>query len=107
MIFLLFSLFFPWMTLSGTIDTKPTDYSAFSLYTGGIGYGILIAIGFMAFFLFSHAKKESLRAYVPFRLSDAQAIVFIDAMVLTATIHFMIVSLAYAEIAANTVTAGM
>ena len=106
MVLLLLSLFFPWMTLSGTIDTTPIRYSAFSLYTWGIGYGIVLAVALMAFFLFSHAKKETLRAYVPFRLSDAQAIVFLAAMIITATLHFTVISLAYADIAANTVTAG-
>jgi predicted lysophospholipase L1 biosynthesis ABC-type transport system permease subunit len=106
MIGLLLSLLFPWITFVGTIDATPTTYSAFSIYTGGIGYGILFSLGLVSFFLLSHAKKESLRAYVPFRLSDAQAIVFIDAMIITSLVHFLIVSLAYGRLAANTVSAG-
>ena len=59
----------------------------------------------MLFFLLSHSKKESLRAYVPFRLSDAQAIVFIDMMILTACIHSIITSLAYTSLSAHIVEA--
>jgi hypothetical protein len=58
----------------------------------------------MMFFLFSHEKKERIRAYVPFRLSDAQAIVFLDALILTALGQSMIISLTYTEFALNGVS---
>ncbi len=57
----------------------------------------------MLFFLLSHEKKEHLRGYVPFRLSDAQAIVFIAAMLCVACIHIVITSFAYARIASQEV----
>ncbi len=58
----------------------------------------------MFFFLLSHEKKEHLRGYVPFRLSDAQAIVFIAGMLAVACIHSIITSFAYARIASQEVT---
>ena len=66
---------------------------------------MLLAVTVILFFLLSHSKKESLRAYVPFRLSDAQAIVFIDMMILTACIHSIITSLAYTSLSAHVVEA--
>ena len=99
------SLIFPWLSFKSETDGKITEYWAFSLYTGGIGYGMLLAVAVILFFLLSHSKKESLRAYVPFRLSDAQAIVFIDMMILTACIHSIITSLAYTSLSAHVVEA--
>ena len=105
--FLLFlSLFFPWMSSTSSLGDAVHTYSAFSLYTWGIGYGIILALLLQSFFLLSHSRKENLRAYVPFRLSDAQAIVFIDAMIITATIHFLITSRAYIELTEYTFRAG-
>lgn len=89
------SLFFPWITLH--LSSTVTSYNAFSLYTGYAGYGTLIAVGIMLFFLMSHTKKERIRAYVPFRLSDAQAIVFVNAILLTSHIHLLIMTRTYAE----------
>lgn len=102
---LLFSLFFPWIHMD-FLDDVSRSYSAFSLYTGGIGYGIIVAFFMIFFFLLSHEKKERIRAYVPFRLSDAQAIVFIDALILTACIHMVIISLNYTQFALNGVHLG-
>ncbi len=106
-ILFLLSLFFPWIIFSSQTGGEPIRYWAFSLYTGGIGYGILLAVLVISFFLLSHAKKEYLRGYVPFRLSDAQAIVFIDAMILTASLHMVLTSMAYAQISTATVEPGM
>lgn len=100
---LLVSLFFPWLSfepMSGEI----VQYWAFSIYLWWIGYGAIFAIILIAFFLFSHEKKEHLRWYVPFRLSDAQAIVFIGAILTTACTYSMIASFAYARIASQKVT---
>jgi len=104
--FLLCSLFFPWIHMH-FLDGISKSYSAFSLYTGGIGYGIIFGLFLIIFFLISHEKKERIRAYVPFRLSDAQAIVFIDAMILTAMFHFILISLTYTQFALNGVTLGI
>lgn len=103
---LLTSLFFPWIHMR-FLDGVSKSYFAFSLYTGGIGYGILLGCFLIPFFLLSHEKKERIRAYVPFRLSDAQAIVFIDALILTAVIHLILVSLTFTQFALNGVTLGI
>lgn len=81
-------LFFPWMRLV-YMDGSIHNFGAFSSFSWYIGYGIVLGIILIAFFLLSHSKKEQLRAYVPFRLSDTQAIVFIDAMILTSLLHFL------------------
>lgn len=101
-IILFASLFFPWLTLK-PLGGQEISYWSFSLYLGGIGYGIIISILLMLFFLLSHEKKEHLRGYVPFRLSDAQAIVFITGMLAVACIHIIITSFAYARIASQEV----
>ncbi len=102
----LVSLFFPWIVFRSPTGWESIQHWAFSLYSGGIGYGILVALLSISFFLLSHEKKEFLRAYVPFRLSDAQAIVFIDAMLLTACFQVVITSMAYANISTQAVEAG-
>jgi hypothetical protein len=89
------------------LDGISKNYSAFSLYTGGIGYGIIIGFLSIFFFLLSHEKKERIRAYVPFRLSDAQAIVFIDVIIMTACIHMIVVSMNYTQFALNGVELGI
>ena len=61
----------------------------------------------MSFFLFSHEKKERIRASVPFRLSDTQAIVFIDSLILVASIEIIFISMNYTQIAANGVNLGL
>jgi hypothetical protein len=100
------SLFFPWLSFKPT-GWVETHYWAFSLYLWGIGYGIIGSIVVIAFFLLSHEKKEHLRWYVPFRLSDAQAIVFIAAMLMIATLHSIVTSFAYARIASQEVMSGL
>lgn len=95
---LLVSLFFPWMRLV-YMDGSTHNISAFSSFTGFLGYGIIVWVILIWFFLLSHSKKEHLRAYVPFRLSDAQAIVFINSIMLTALIHFLLQSLIFQNFA--------
>ncbi len=100
-ILVLIVLFFPWMRLvymDGSIHT----FGAFSFFSGYIGYGMLLWVLLIAFFLLSHSKKEQLRAYVPFRLSDAQAIVFIDAMMLTSLVHFLSMALIFQNFSSQT-----
>ena len=106
MISMIFSLFFPWIIFHSA-DGESIAYWAFSFYTGGIGYGIVVGLIMISFFLLSHEKKEIIRAYVPFRLSDSQAIVFIDAMILVSSIHNVITSLAYTRLSAHSVEAGI
>lgn len=89
------------------LDGISKTYSAFSLYSGGIGYGMIIGIICIFFFLLSHQKKEKIRAYVPFRLSDAQAIVFIDALIMTACLHLIVISLTFTQFALNGVSLGI
>lgn len=101
-IVLLSSLFFPWLTLK-PLGWQAISYWSFSLYLWWVGYGIVIAVFLILFFLLSHEKKEHLRGYVPFRLSDAQAIVFIAAMLGVVCIHIIITSFAYARIASQEV----
>lgn len=62
---------------------------------GHIGFGIIIAIITIPFFLLSHIKKEKIRAYVPFRLSDTQAIIFIASILLTAIIQILFISTSF------------
>ncbi len=94
------------MRSSSSLGAEAYTYSAFSLYTGGIGYGIILALFLEGFFLLSHSRKENLRAYVPFRLSDAQAIVFINSMLITAIIHFLVTSVAYSDLTEYAFQAG-
>ena len=88
-------------------DDVSATYSSFSLYSGAIGYGIILGSIAIFFFLFSHQKKERIRAYIPFRLSDAQAIVFVDSMILTGCIEIILVSLQYSQFAINGVSLGI
>ena len=88
---LFLSLFFSWFQFT-YIDNSVTSYSAFSVYTGYIWYALFFAILAVPFFLLSHTKKERIRAYMPFRLSDTQAIVFIVSMILTGLFHLMLIS---------------
>lgn len=106
MVLIFLSLFFDWMRSSSSLGAEAYTYSAFSLYTGGIGYGIILALFLEGFFLLSHSRKENLRAYVPFRLSDAQAIVFINSMLITAIIHFLVTSVAYSDLTEYAFQAG-
>ena len=90
------SLFFPWFQFQ--YKNSQTDlFFAFSEYTGYIGYGILIAIFAIAFFLVSHAKKEHIRAHIPFRLSDTQAVVFMASMLLTGVFHLLFISKTFSQ----------
>ena len=100
---LLLSLFFPWLSFE-PIKGEIVEYWAFSIYLWWIGYGIILAVILIAFFLLSHEKKEYFRWYVPFRLSDAQAIVFIWTVLMTACTYSLVASFAYARIASQKVT---
>lgn len=66
---------------------------------GFIGYGILLSLIIIPFFLLSHTKKEQIRAHIPFRLSDTQAVVFVASMILTALMILMLISGIYNQIA--------
>lgn len=101
---LLLSLFFPWLYFWW--EASQVSYSAFSLYLWGVGYGIVGSVFLIAFFLLSHEKKEFLRAYVPFRLSDAQAIVFLAAMILVTSLHAITTSFAYTRMSSQVVSPG-
>lgn len=94
------SLFFPWFEFQFR-STQTEWYSAFSVYTGYIGYGILVAIVAIPFFLISHAKKERIRAHIPFRLSDTQAVVFIASMTLTGIFHLLFISKTFGQFTLN------
>jgi len=107
LIVLFVSLFFPWLIFKKPLSAGDVSYSAFSLYVGGVGYGIILAILLILFFLLSHEKKERFRAYVPFRLSDAQAIVFVGSLLWVAIISFTIASFAYTRISSQEVVPGM
>lgn len=101
------SLFFPWIIFKKPLSAGDTYYSAFSLYVWGVGFGIILSIILILFFLLSHEKKERFRAYVPFRLSDAQAIVFIASILWVAILSFTIASFAYTRISSQEVVPGM
>lgn len=85
------SLFFPWITLN-YLDGHTISYYAFSQFSLYIGYSILLAILVIPFFLLSHTKKERIRALMPFRLSDTQAIVFVVSILCTTMINLIIVN---------------
>lgn len=76
--------------------------SGFSSYALYIGYGIVLAVIMIPFFLLSHTKKERIRAMVPFRLSDTQVIVFITSMLLITLINLIVLNAIYSiQIAAH------
>jgi hypothetical protein len=95
---LIFSLFLPWIHFEYR-STEGASFTAFSFYTWYIGYGAVVAILCIPFFLLSHSKKERIRASIPFRLSDAQAIVFIASLLLTALFHTLFMSEVFAQFA--------
>ncbi len=90
-IILFLSIFFPWFHFSHRNNQLDKIY-AFSEYTGYIGYGLLLVIIAVPFFLISHEKKERIRAHIPFRLSDTQAVVFVTSLLLTSLIHLLLIS---------------
>ncbi len=85
------SLFLPWITLN-FLDGRTLTYYAFSPFSLYSGYSILLTITIIPFFLLSHSKKERIRALVPFRLSDTQAIVFVISILLTTLLNLIIVN---------------
>jgi hypothetical protein len=100
---LLISLFFPWISFHAPMGGAVTYHFAFSLYLGGIGFAIIAALVLVGFFLLSHEKKERFRGYVPFRLSDAQAIVFIATILSTATLSYVMAAFAYKRLSSHDV----
>ena len=94
---LLVSLFFPWLHLVYLGTSEPVSYSAFSHFSLYIGYLILATSAIIPFFLLSHTKKERIRAMLPFRLSDTQAIVFIMMILCVSLIQLMIVNNLYSS----------
>ncbi len=99
-IVLFFSLFFPWIHFE-YLSVPPASSGAFSYYTGYIGYCVLASLVMIPFFLLSHSKKERIRAHVPFRLSDTQAVVFIASMLITSLLHTVFMSEVFAHFAQN------
>lgn len=93
-VILTISLFLPWLEIE-SVSTGIATYSAFSRFLGFIGYGVIASIIIVPFFLISHTKKEQIRAYVPFRLSDTQAVVFVSTMILVALVQLILISPAY------------
>lgn len=102
---LIVSLFFPWITFEyGKSDIE--SYSAFSHFTGFIGYGIVFVACMIPFFLLSHFKKEKIRAIIPFRLSDTQLVVFLSSMLLVAMIHFLLMVPIFSQFAISEIGTG-
>ncbi len=95
---LLISLFFPWIRFE-YLSGEEGSFGAFSFYMGHIGYGIIVSLIGMPFFLLSHIKKERIRAHVPFRLSDTQAVVFIASILLTGLLHIVFASEVFLQFA--------
>lgn len=99
------SLFFPWFHFEyGSKDIAA--YSAFSYYTGYIGYSIILTIFVVPFFLLSHTKKEKIRAHIPFRLSDTQVVVFVSSMVMVALVHLLLMVPIFSQFAITQVGTG-
>lgn len=70
-------------------------HSSFSSYSLYVGYGILLAVILIPFFLLSHIKKERIRSMIPFRLSDTQVIVFISSILLTTFVNLIVLNTTY------------
>lgn len=100
------SLFFPWIHIQ-TQTQGVTTYSAFSQYVGFVGYGIIVGVAVIFFFLLSHTKKEQVRSYMPFRLSDTQAVVFVATMILVTTMQILLILPAFTTIGSVRVDTGM
>lgn len=101
-----FSLFSPWLIFRKPLWAWETAYSAFSLYVGWAWYGIILSVFLILFFLLSHEKKERFRAFVPFRLSDAQAVVFVASLLWVMILSFTVASFAYTRISSQEVVPG-
>lgn len=95
---LLVSLLFPWFSFRYRND-QVESFSAFSEYTWYLWYGVVLVIIAILFFLVSHAKKEQIRAHIPFRLSDAQAVVFSTSLLLVALAHLLVISKVFNQFA--------
>lgn len=99
---LFFSLFFPWIQFE-YLSSQPASFTAFSYYTGYVGYGVVMSLFFIPFFLLSHTKKERIRAHIPFRLSDTQAIVFVASLLVTSQFHILFMSQVFKQFAQSVV----
>ncbi len=100
------SLFFPWIHMVH-LDGSIHNHYAFSQFCFYIGYWILLISALTPFFLLSHTKKERIRALLPFRLSDTQAIIFIFTILLVSMINLIIINGLYTtQIAAQGSTLG-
>ncbi len=88
------SVFFPWIRMV-YLDGSIHDHYAFSQFCLYIGYWILFISIITPFFLLSHTKKERIRALLPFRLSDTQAIIFIFTILLVSMTNLMIINSLY------------
>lgn len=93
-IFLFVSLFLPWIEIKN-LTQGSQFYGPFSRFLGYIGIGIVLSVIVVPFFLLSHVKKEHIRSYVPFRLSDTQAVVFVASMILVAVVQLLLILPAY------------
>lgn len=100
------TLFLPWVQLESLHTNEVQTYGAFSAYAGYIGVGIFLSTAIILFFLLSHTKKERVRSYVPFRLSDTQAVVFVASMLLVAIIQLFITSGTFNKIASVSLKVG-
>lgn len=88
------SLFFPWFRFVDLYESV-SIHSSFSSYSLYVGYGILLAVILIPFFLLSHIKKERIRSMIPFRLSDTQVIVFISSILLTTFVNLIVLNATY------------
>ncbi len=89
------------------LDGSVHDIYAFSRFSLYIGYLTLIILGLVPFFLLSHTKKEHIRAILPFRLSDTQAIIFVFTILLVSMVDLIMINGLYTtQIAAQGSTLG-
>ena len=85
------------------LDGSIRDLYAFSQFSLYIGYLTLFVLALVPFCLLSHTKKERLRALLPFRLSDTQAIIFAFTILLVSMMNLMVINSIFytAQIAAQ------
>ncbi len=90
------------------LDGSIRDLYAFSQFSLYIGYLTLFVLALVPFCLLSHTKKERLRALLPFRLSDTQAIIFAFTILLVSMMNLIVINSIFytAQIAAQGSTLG-
>ena len=91
---LLGSLFVPWIRMT-YLDWSLHDHYAFSQFSFYIGYWVILTAALVPFFLLSHTKKEYLRALLPFRLSDTQAIIFVFMILFVSMANLIMINELY------------